>query len=136
MAAPRKSTAKTPERAKSAKASKPAPASVVPEKVPQPHGGALNRGGTPGNKGGTGRPPNALREEMRGDLAEVLIKLRQKVDYMDVDELQKYGALLARFGLGTSDELSGKDGAPLQPVVFRVAPEGMIRGSERPSTEE
>lgn len=27
-------------------------------KRPQPHGGALNAGGTPGNKGGTGRPPN------------------------------------------------------------------------------
>lgn len=30
-------------------------------KVPQPHGGALNAGGTPGNKGGTGRPPNSFR---------------------------------------------------------------------------
>lgn len=30
-------------------------------KIPQPHGGALNAGGTPGNKGGTGRPPSEVR---------------------------------------------------------------------------
>lgn len=41
----RKSTAKT----------------TAPAKVPQPHGGALNAGGTPGNAGG-GRPPNWLKE--------------------------------------------------------------------------
>ena len=35
-----------------------------PEKVEQPHGGALNSGGTPGNKGG-GRPPQEFRERMR-----------------------------------------------------------------------
>jgi len=33
------------------------------EQVPQPHGGALNVGGTPGNKGGSGRPPNWLRDK-------------------------------------------------------------------------
>lgn len=32
-------------------------------KIPQPGGrGALNSGGTPGNRGGTGRPPNWLRD--------------------------------------------------------------------------
>jgi hypothetical protein len=38
-------------------------------KVPQPHGGALNAGGTPGNKGG-GRPPKAFKNflaELRND---------------------------------------------------------------------
>jgi hypothetical protein len=35
----------------------------TPEKVPQPHGGALNAGGTPGNKGG--RPPSAFKESIR-----------------------------------------------------------------------
>ena len=38
------------------------------EMVAQEHGGALNPGGTPGNKGGTGRPPN----ELRGTLREIL----------------------------------------------------------------
>ena len=38
-------------------------------KVPQPHGGALNAGGTPGNAGG-GRPPKAFKDflaELRKD---------------------------------------------------------------------
>lgn len=38
---------------------------------PQPHGGAL-RAGNPGNRGGTGRPPNALREQGRAGLEEGL----------------------------------------------------------------
>jgi hypothetical protein len=33
--------------------------------VPQPNGGALKAGGTPGNRGGTGRPPNAFKDFMR-----------------------------------------------------------------------
>ena len=36
--------------------------------VAQEHGGALKAGGTPGNKGGSGRPPN----ELRGTLREIL----------------------------------------------------------------
>jgi hypothetical protein len=31
--------------------------------VPQPHGGALNAGGTPGNRGG-GRPPDEFKRRM------------------------------------------------------------------------
>lgn len=53
----RKTTAKTADP-------KPAPA-----KIPQAHGGALNAGGTFGNKGG-GRPPNAWKEAIRGLLEE------------------------------------------------------------------
>lgn len=34
-------------------------------KIPQKHGGALNPGGTKGNRGGPGRPPNAVREALR-----------------------------------------------------------------------
>lgn len=40
-------------------------------KVPQPHGGALNAGGSPGNAGG-GRPPKAFKDflaELRRDPA-------------------------------------------------------------------
>src|SRR5205823_2592654 len=33
--------------------------------IQQPHGGSLLRGGLPGNKGGPGRPKEALREKMR-----------------------------------------------------------------------
>jgi hypothetical protein len=39
---------------------------VIPRAlIPQPHGGALLAGGTPGQKGGPGRPKDALREKMR-----------------------------------------------------------------------
>ena len=38
--------------------------------VPQEHGGALNAGGTPGNKGGDGRPPSKVREACRQSFAE------------------------------------------------------------------
>src|SRR5690242_12384225 len=33
-----------------------------PEKIPQPHGGALLSGGKPGHKGGGGRPTSAIRD--------------------------------------------------------------------------
>ena len=36
---------------------------TAPTKIPQPHGGALNSGGTPGNKGG--RPLNEFKARMR-----------------------------------------------------------------------
>lgn len=39
-----------------------------PTLVAQKHGGALLTGGMPGNKGGTGRPPNALRELARQEM--------------------------------------------------------------------
>lgn len=35
------------------------------ELVSQPHGGALRRGGPPGGKPGTGRPPSAIRAAAR-----------------------------------------------------------------------
>lgn len=47
-------SAATKRAAKSAKAK--------PDLIPQPHGGALLSGGVPGNKGGTGRPPNWLKD--------------------------------------------------------------------------
>jgi len=40
------------------------------EKVPQTHGGALNRGGVPGNRGGSGPMPSQLRERLRGSFAD------------------------------------------------------------------
>ncbi len=47
--------------------------------VPQSHGGALKRGGNHGNKGGTGRPPNALRGSMREILEKGLPHLEEFV---------------------------------------------------------
>lgn len=38
-----------------------------PQKIPQPHGGALLSGGVPGNRGGSGggRPPDEFKARMR-----------------------------------------------------------------------
>lgn len=50
----------------------------TPEKVPQPHGGALFRGGVPGNKGG-GRKSDEFRDRMAemGRDPRALVYLRQ-----------------------------------------------------------
>ena len=48
--------------------------------VAQEHGGALKSGGTPGNKGGTGRPPSAIREHCRGSFAERVAILEDIAD--------------------------------------------------------
>lgn len=48
-------------------------------KVTQPHGGALNSGGTPGNKGGPGRPPGVIRDKFRQLLATNGIKHVEEV---------------------------------------------------------
>lgn len=42
---------------------------IMPVLVPQPHGGALKSGGTPGHRGGSGRLPNAIRRKARRMLA-------------------------------------------------------------------
>lgn len=55
-------------------AKKPAPAvSTTPATavlIPQPHGGALRAGGKPGNRGGSGVPPSALRDRLRDSMAD------------------------------------------------------------------
>jgi hypothetical protein len=52
----------------------------VPTKVLQPHGGALNSGGTPGNRGGSGRPPSEVRRIARDAFAERLPILARIAD--------------------------------------------------------
>jgi hypothetical protein len=44
-------------------------------KIPQPHGGALNAGGTPGNRGGRGHPPSELRALAREAFARQFPRL-------------------------------------------------------------
>jgi len=57
---------------------------ALPTKIVQPHGGALNSGGTPGNKGGTGRPPNEIRALAR-DLGYRSMKIIEK----EIERLEK-----------------------------------------------
>ncbi len=50
----------------------------LPEKVPQPHGGALYRGGVLGHKGGPGRPTN-LAKQLAREAVEDLIPRMEKI---------------------------------------------------------
>ena len=80
------------------------------ELVQQQHGGAL-RVGNPGNRGGPGRPPSALRERLRGSLDERVAILEQIADNPDASDRDRIKAVdvMARYGLGTLRELSVED---------------------------
>lgn len=70
-----------------------APSTAV-AKVPQAHGGALNQGGTPGNKGG--RPPSAIRAAFRLSLAKrrsVLTKIADSDASSDSDRIRAVDTL-------------------------------------------
>lgn len=93
----------------------------------QEHGGALRRGGT--NRGGTGRPPHVIRDHFREllaaqgtkHLAEVLagvvhfrgkcekcshVQTRKINHASESGERTRVVEVLARFGIGTKDELN------------------------------
>ena len=74
--------------------------------VEQGHGGALLTGGAKGHRGGSGRPPSAIREHCRGSFAERVKVLEQIADgelpntnvspndrTRAIDLLGKYGAV-------------------------------------------
>lgn len=91
--------------------------------IPQPHGGALRNGGT--NKGGTGRPPSIIREQLRGSFADRVAVLEKIADgeavakmkapdgketeiqvSADIGDRLKAIDMLAKYGLGTVKEIS------------------------------
>jgi hypothetical protein len=87
-----KTTAETTERPS-------APGTAV-AKVRQPHGGALNAGGTPGNKGG--RPPSAIRQACRGDFDQLrgkLVTIARSRKALDRDRIRAID-VLGKYGLG------------------------------------
>lgn len=63
----------------------------LPALIPQPHGGALRTGGTPGNRGGAGRPSSEIRARLRGsfdarvaileEIADATVPLRGKCEH-------------------------------------------------------
>lgn len=84
-------------RAKTAKET----AKQLPALIPQSNGkGSLYAGGMPGNAGGTGRPPSAIRALMRQHLDfEVLADLMAEYKKGDRDTLE-VAEYLAKYGLG------------------------------------
>lgn len=64
-------------------------------KVLQPHGGALNSGGTPGNAGGTGRPASVIRERCRGSFDQRIAVLEDIADGRPMQRIElPLGAVL------------------------------------------
>jgi hypothetical protein len=93
--------------------------------VPQSHGGALRNGGT--NKGGPGRPPSVLREKMRGALVDRIPIAAQIADDPKASQADRLRALdfLAKYGLGTRQEVMGEDGGVLRHGVV-ILPEADV----------
>jgi hypothetical protein len=92
--------------------------------VPQPHGGALNAGGTPGNKGG-GRPKDEFkaicqRLASRDETIEAVTKILESPRHPAYLGALKW-ATENGYGKATETlEVSGKDGAPIaMTVTFR-----------------
>jgi hypothetical protein len=91
-------------------------------KRPQPNGrGALNAGGTPGNRGGTGRPPSIIRERLRGSF-EQRVKILESIaddDEAPPSDRMKAIDILAKYGLGTTSTETDTEGndAPRQIVI-------------------
>lgn len=79
-----------------------------PTLVPQPHGGALLPAGKPGNVGGTGRPPSAIRERLRGSFEQRIAILEEIADDTQAAKPDRMKAvdILAKYGLGTTKELT------------------------------
>ena len=70
--------------------------------IPQPHGGALNNGGTPGNKSGPGVTPIIVRARARSSFYERIPALEKIADNAEssngdiinaIDKLARYGGI-------------------------------------------
>ena len=101
----------------------PVPTPALPPLVPQPHGGSIYAGGIPGNGGG--RPPSALREQLRGSFAQRVAiiegiadgeamqtvevpgkeRVVMKISASPADRLRALD-LLAKYGLGAAHALT------------------------------
>src|SRR5690349_475991 len=88
------------------------------ELVPQPHGGAIKHG-NPKGIDLPGRPPSELRARMRGSLEERLHIAEEIADDETSSPADRMKALdfLAKYGLGTKQEVTGEDGAPVHAGV-------------------
>lgn len=72
---------------------------------PGKHGGRLLTG-NPGNKGGTGRPPDAIRATCRDSFDTRIATLEQIADDTNADPALRIRAIeaLAKYGLGTTTD--------------------------------
>lgn len=101
------------------------PKSAKPALVPQKNGGALYAGGVPGNKGGTGRPPNELRRLAREGVAKALPNIQRLAENADLsardaDAIAAFNAL-AKLGVPVQHEVGENPETPFLTPEQRVA---------------
>lgn len=104
-----------PARKTTPDSTKPAP-SPIPKFVPSHGRGALNYGGTPGNKGGTGRPASKVREAFLAALdggPEALTKIIQSPQSRDADRI---AAIAAAAKIGLPVQIESVPTTPLTPA--------------------
>ena len=79
----------------------------LPTLIPQAHGGALYRGGVPGNRGGW-KPPSAIRARLRDSLDDRVTVLEEIADDPGMAASDRIRAVdvLAKYGLGAASEVS------------------------------
>jgi hypothetical protein len=90
-------------------------------KIAQPHGGALYSGGVPGNAGGLGRAPSAIRAKCRGSFEQRIPILEQIADGEPSEEVRVPLALVLRHAKCPRCEgvLEAKDVAQLALVTVK-----------------
>lgn len=79
-----------------------------PRRVPQPHGGFLVPGAGGGPQPGSGRPRDAVRAVMLNGLNDALPRLLELSQHPDPSIALKAAEMLAKYGLGTSNELDSR----------------------------
>lgn len=92
-------------------------------KMPARNGGELNAGGTPGNKGGTGRPPNEVRALASRLGYKALERFEEQLDQnaeVTNTDLSRMADIGLKYGIGTKVELSLSNTA-LMEIVGVVA---------------
>lgn len=97
-------------------------------KVPQPHGGSLNHGGTKGNKGGTGPPASVIRAACRLAFSERVPLLQALADGEALKRIQVPLAFVLQFAA------CPRCGGQLKKMAEAKSPEHIIiEGSESAS---
>ena len=104
-----------------------AAANKVVNKVAAPNGGQWNAGGTPGNKGGTGRPPSEIRQVCREKgydaiqvLAGMLEAHESKETLLSPTEAIRLADVLSKYGVGSTIQYTMGSPETLKLVIETV----------------
>jgi hypothetical protein len=79
-------------------------------------------GGKKGNRGGTGRPPDKIREALRGALWKHRARLEEFAQSDDPSVAMKAMDMLAKYGLGTPTAAVDSEGNQQNLPVLLIQP--------------